>query len=71
MTDFCHLLKKLVLPPKTIFAKMMFFVETIGFLPRSGNKKLRYRRGTARCVVSIEILPIAMQQCRNYLYDKS
>ena len=32
------------------------------------NKKLSYRRGTARCVVSIEILPIATQQCRNYLY---
>jgi len=35
------------------------------------NKKLSYRRGTARCVVSIEILPAATQQCRNYLYDKS
>ena len=35
------------------------------------NKKLSYRRGTARCVVSIEILPIATQQCRNYVYDKS
>ena len=35
------------------------------------HKKLSYRRGTARCVVSIEILPIATQQCRNYLYDKS
>jgi len=35
------------------------------------NKKLSYRRGTARCVVSIEILPIGTQQCRNYLYDKS
>ena len=34
-------------------------------------KKLSYRRGAARCVVSIEILPIATQQCRNYLYDKS
>jgi len=34
------------------------------------NKKLSYRRGTARCVVSIEILPVATQQCRNYLYDK-
>ena len=33
-------------------------------------KKLSYRRGTARCVVSIKILPVAMQQCRNYLYDK-
>jgi len=35
------------------------------------NKKLSYRRGTQRCVVSVEILPIAMQQDRNYLYDKS
>ena len=35
------------------------------------NKKLSYRRGTARCVVSIEILPVATQQYRNYLYDKS
>ena len=34
-------------------------------------KKLSYRRGTARCVVSVEILPIATQHCRNYLYDKS
>jgi len=35
------------------------------------DKKLSYRRGTARCVVSVEVLPIATQQCRNYLYDKS
>ena len=35
------------------------------------NKKLRYRRVTARCVLSVVILPIATQQCRNYLYDKS
>ena len=34
-------------------------------------KKLSYRRGIARCVVSIEILPIGTQQCSNYLYDKS
>jgi len=34
-------------------------------------KKLSYRRGTARCVVAIKILPVATQQCRNYLYDKS
>jgi len=27
------------------------------------NKKLSYRRGTARCVVSFEILPTALQQC--------
>jgi len=35
------------------------------------NEKLSYRRGTARCVVSVEILPIAAQQRRNCLYDKS
>jgi len=27
------------------------------------NKKLSYRRGTVRCVVLVEILPIATQQC--------
>jgi len=36
-----------------------------------GNKKLSYRRRTVRCVVSIKILPVVTQQCRNYLYDKS
>jgi len=35
------------------------------------DKKLSYYRGTARCVMSVEILPVATQQCRNYLYDKS
>ena len=35
------------------------------------DKKLSYRQGTARCVVSVKILPIDTQQCRNYLYDKS
>ena len=34
-------------------------------------KKLSYRRVTARCVLSVVILPTATQQCRNYLYDKS
>ena len=34
-------------------------------------KKLSYRWGTTRCIVLDEILPIATQQCRNYLYDKS
>ena len=43
----------------------------ISYVFACNNKKLSYRRGTARCVVSIEILPIATQQCRNYLYDKS
>ena len=35
------------------------------------NRKLSYRRVTARCVLSVVILPIATQQYRNYLYDKS
>jgi len=35
------------------------------------HKKLSYRRVTARCVLSVAILPITTQQCRNYLYDKS
>ena len=30
-------------------------------------KKLSYQQ----CVVPVEILPTATQQCRNYLYDKS
>ena len=34
-------------------------------------KKLSYRRRTARRVVSVDILPTATQQCRNYLYNKS
>ena len=34
------------------------------------NKKLSYRRVTARRVLSVVILPITTQQCRNYLYDK-
>ena len=37
----------------------------------SSDKKHSYRRVTARCVLSVVILPIATQQCRNYLYDKS
>ena len=37
----------------------------------SYNKKLSYRRVTARCGLLVVILPIATQQCRNYLYDKS
>ena len=38
--------------------------------PNLPDKKLSYRQGTARCIVSIEILPIATQQCKNYLCDK-
>jgi len=30
------------------------------------NKKLSYRSWTARCVVSVEILSVTTQQCRNY-----
>jgi len=46
------------------------FAEKNGF-KREINKKLSYRRVTARCVLSVVILPITAQQCRNYLYDKS
>ena len=35
------------------------------------DKKLSYRQVIARCVLSVVILPITTQQCRNYLYDKS
>jgi len=35
------------------------------------NKKLSYRRETARCVVSVEILLIATQQCRKYACNTS
>jgi len=34
-------------------------------------KKLSYCRVTARCVLSVVILLITTQRCRNYLYDKS
>ena len=34
-------------------------------------KKLSYRGVTARCVLSVVILPITTQQYRNYKYDKS
>ena len=39
--------------------------------PPQKNKKLSCRRVTARCFLSVVILPITTQQCRNYLYDKS
>ena len=38
---------------------------------RHFDKKLRYCRVTTRCVLSVVILAVATQQCRNYLYDKS
>ena len=46
--------------------------DTIGtVLVMLKYKKLTYRRRITRCIVLVEILPIATQQCRNYLYDKS
>ena len=49
------------------------FISSIGEATRRRlqDKKLSYRRVTARCVLSVVILPITSQQCRNYLYDKS
>ena len=46
----------------------LFHADGIIILPID-NKKLSYRRVTARCVLSVVILPITTQQCRNYLYD--
>ena len=40
-------------------------------LNAENNKKLSYRRVNVRCILSVIILPITTQQCRNYLYDKS
>jgi len=60
--------------------RSVFFTGRMPFLPpnqqcqsteRKLYKKLSYRRVTARCVLSVVILPITMQQCRNYLYNKS
>jgi len=36
-------------------------VSAVAFL-KNQKKKLSYRRGNARCVVSVEILPIATQR---------
>ena len=41
-------------------------MSTFSFLNNAVNKKLSYRRVTARCVFSVVILPITTQQCRNY-----
>ena len=56
----CHLRKFVYLQNK---GRPYFPLELFPKL-RTQNKKLSYRRGTARCVVSAEILPIATQQCR-------
>jgi len=64
-------------PDPTRRVNMSVFFSTEVFIVnwradvRKCNKKLSYRRGIARCVVSVKILPIAKQQCRKYLYDKS
>ena len=52
---------------KRVYSAWERFVEKV-VLTRSSAT---YRRATARCVVSVEILSVATQQCRNYLYDKS
>ena len=43
--------------------KMMRIMEQSDDNGLKTNKKFSYRRGTARCVVSVKILPIATQQC--------
>jgi len=45
--------------------------KRVGTWHPKSNKKLSYHQGTVRCIMSVEILPIATQQCRNYVYNKS
>ena len=61
----CQLLAASVSPPgaKTTSARKC--------IKKLVTRSIIYHRGTARCVVSVEILPIGTQQCRNYLYGKS
>ena len=49
---------------------LSFMLHATEVMPLS-KQSLTRGSAIARCVVSIEILPTAMQQCRNYLYDKS
>jgi len=51
--------------------KLLWFEVTKMLIAVLRNMKLSYRRRTARCIISVEVLPIATQQCKNYLYDKS
>jgi len=57
--------------PPIFSGSILLLPANAGNASDSHYKKLIYRRGTARCVVSVEIFSIAMQQCRSYLYDKS
>ena len=64
----------IIIKPIKIFTRTSQFYDSTLWGPRLLqilNKKLRYCRETARCVLSVVILPITTQQCRNYLYDKS
>ena len=71
--NVAELQEKLHFPIIGWFVRVLWhFQHNLGYnVPYKNNKKLSYRRVTARCVLSVVILPIATQQCRNYLYDKS
>ena len=49
---------------------MTMVIATSSRVCGSGYKKLSYRRGTARCVVSVEILSIATQQCSTTSHEQ-
>jgi len=68
-SNFKHTNYHLFAVNSTIFNKLPVYDLLSGI--RKFYKILSYRRGTARCVLLVEILPTAMQQYRNYLYDKS
>ena len=72
LTEFQHMLLNAV-PLRYLSDVKMNTAEKTPDFHLSGfeYKKLSYRRVTARCVLSVVILPITTQQCRNYLYDKS
>ena len=57
-------------PRTELLAGIDFLTSTCRPTTPVKDKKLRYRWGTARCTVSVEMLSTATQQCRNYLYDK-
>ena len=67
---YCHAHTVLLLLLLLLHTRARVFRDYTGKPVPESFKKLSYRRVTARCVLSVVILPITTQQCRNYLYDK-
>jgi len=68
-------------PPHAAAAGLLLWARQSGYIDRllrgrrsaanASSVELEGSRGNRDSLLSIEILPIATQQCRNYLYDKS